>query len=437
MALKEIEKFFVKSKSFMEKAKKTTIEQLNNGNFLTNIFLLCFFFFSLSFSLNLCKPNFNEQIYLQFADKNLVAIPDIEVKLYYQKTYSFGKIINGTLKPIYVETLTKKTDKDGKVTLSVVNNEPDEKRLDCKITVFYKFFGNNYSYSIDLSDVVFPVLIIVDAYTIPIKVFEDNKMRNATLVFSTNYTLEVPDNGLYVAVPAKEIEGYAILRDKKVKKYFKEKIEANSALLISFVKVKTFAQVFNDREEPLPFNLTIENVNYSSLKGEKVEIIIYEGLYDGILFTDENEFNVTLDTRKGLVYYVDNHAPKITSIFIEQDKEDNAYYLKAYITDEGKFASGMASVKAYINGIERPMGLKKDVFILKLTDLKDKNSLLLEAYDKAGNKKVIQGTIYYQKARTEVKEETTQEIDIVTTLLIIVGVAIVAVIIYIVKTMYS
>lgn len=405
-----------------------------NKRYFTLLFLLILIF-NLAFSANLCKPKFKEEIKIQFVDNNFIAAANVEAKLYYQQSTTIGRYINGSFQPIYVETTTRKTGSDGKLTFFVSNNEENEEKLDCIITVYYSLLGKNWSTKIDLKNISDVTLIKVDSYTVPIKVFEEDKETNASIVFSSGHEFNISDAGLYLTLPAGNIDGYAILRDKGIKKYFNTTIDNGSSIVISFRKVNMPARVFDDYENPLPFNITIDGKSYSS-NGEMLIIPIFSGTYEAFLYTAGNEIKLNVDTEKGLNYYIDIHAPRLAGLFIEKSLEDGSLSAKFFVSDEGRFASGIAGVKAYLNGLEMPVSLKKNEYFVKLIGLKDKNSFILELYDKAGNKRVVNADITYEQGRTEIKEEIVQQIDIVKTLLIIIGIAILAIIAYFIKVMY-
>jgi hypothetical protein len=400
-----------------------------------NIFFLMLFLLTISFSADLCRTKFYENITVQFVDNNYIAIPNVTAKAYYQRSTTIGKYVNGTFQPDYVETSPAKSGNDGKVSFLVANNEIDESKLDCNVIIYYTFFGNNFSYTINLKDIPTVTTIKLDAFTIPVKVFEENKAINATIVFSTNDTFFIPESGIYLTLPAKNVSGYAILRDKGVKKYFEQNITETSSLIVTFRKVNVPIIVMDDLGEGLQFNLTILNETYKVDKNG-INLSLYAGTYDAIFYIENNTIKTTINTERPVSIVIDKHSPILNSLVIEKEIETDKFYAVFFISDPGINASGIASVKAYLNGIEMPVSFKGKDYKVELIDLKKSNNFVIEAYDKWGNKKVVSADIIYQPKTENVIEETKQEIDVVKTLLVIIGLAIILGVLYFIKIMY-
>ncbi|RME79265.1 MAG: carboxypeptidase regulatory-like domain-containing protein [Methanobacteriota archaeon] len=385
-----------------------------------------------------------DTINIRVVDSDNFVVPNATVWLKYQRTATVGTVTgpSGSTTINYVETKKVKTNLTGDVSLSVVNQEKDPNKVDCNIQINVDYFGivNKETLNIDAKPQTY--YFKIDTKRVPVSVLSDGKPIEAELVFSNGIELSVPKSGTAISLPIGKVEGYAIMRELGLKKFFSENVDSNyKALVISFQKVPYSLSVFDERDNPVAFSMKIGNETLSSVGGT-LTTRLFNIEYDAILYIEGNSIPFIVKPELGQqTYYIDLHAPEISSLDI-LGEENGKLNISFKVEDVGKHVSGVASVSAYDGLKKLPISSSENLYVVSM-DAPTKDSpkiVTIEVVDGRGNKRIEKVKFTYSEVVgqqvQQVKENAPKKDGLLSTLLLIIVVVLVAIILYVIKIMY-
>ncbi len=368
---------------------------------------------SFSFAEVSCSPYFVDNFSVIVYDSQLRPIQDAEVKVYYQ--------LDETTSKGHVWTYSFYTGKNGMVENIIIHNiEPLISRLDCEFTIYAKYAGKEVSKDVSVgihSDIID---LELDAYLVSVKVMDQlsRPIQGAEVWFnSVNRTTD--KTGLAYAHAIKgDLQILVQYADGKYTEDIKVASDVNKVIGIQLYEFVISA--IDDNGIPLQFNATIGMNEYGSDEKGQISVDRLGTAKPEVLVKYKNvekPIYVDLSVQKKYTVVFDSTPPEIGGIKTIISGTATKLVIPAY--DLGQYASGIdtdgiivkykigdanswQSTSVYLSG--------KDQYVAEIPNPKTESivKFSIEARDKEGNIKDIDGQYLYAPEQTTVQINQTQ-----------------------------
>jgi hypothetical protein len=291
-----------------------------------------------------CRPGFAENIYVQVLDAKMRPVENAKVSFTYQVSYSTGKG--------YFTTPYFYTDKEGKTSYLVINEEQLAERVDCNIVIRAAYgsasaqktiIAENHENLVQLKlDIYDLAIIVVDQNGKPLsgaEVWVENVSRVTDVDGLAFFKVKPGINVVYVKYADGKIEHEVVVNNDTI-----EKVGVGLYPLTISVRddngnyLNAIAMIGNNTYT-VNGTLTIEKL----ATARPLVVVRYKNV--------EKEIDVDLTIKNEYSVFFDNTNPVITNVSDPEFRGD-VIKLTIYANDPGQFASGIAP-----NGVE----LKYDV----------------------------------------------------------------------------
>ncbi len=407
------------------KAKITSAKSL----FVVSLLVVLLAAVPLSFAENDCYPQFKTPLTVHVVDSRGYAIPNVAVWIYYQKSSTYRKYVNGRYEAVYTLSGPRYTDKGGMADFFLYNNEPNADKLDCNVRVIVNFFGENYTATLSLENKPTPFEVkIEDATTIPVQVYEEGKpVSSFSIIFDTanggSQSYSFNGSLAYLTVPFGKLSGYLYLPYRGIKRIFYEDITKNySGLRIDFTREPLQISISDDIGKGIPFTADMDGKLYSS-NGEPLTVMLYSKDYPLTVHAANSTIHATVNpAMRVFTYVVDTHAPFVSNVLVNYSAEETeksgtlSFVLSFIARDVGREASGISSIdvryrlgnsKASDYPLSSSVKFDGEKYVARLYDAKKDNIyFMINVSDVWGNYRLVYGKILL-KAETEESGQNT------------------------------